>query len=209
MTGHEPIVMTINISGASVHGSKDIHPSVEPALGVRERSCSPWPEHETSITGSMKKKKKKKKHKRSSAVPKVISFTVHQPPGSMVKDYSWMLDDEPSGPIPDQSNPKVILVDGDPCEGNKTFAHSEFLGNPFLNPGDIVAGPHGHNRAQSSSQSWGRSDDGNEGFCNLVQTTDDMILLSMLNQDNDPHSEILSNDDFAVPEGGYSAPNVP
>ena len=135
--------MTINISGASVHGSKDIHPSVEPALGVRERSCSPGSDHETSITGSIIKKKKKKKHKRSSPVPKVISFTVHQP--SMVKDYSWMLDDEPSGPIPDQSNPKVILVDDDPHEGNKTSAHSQFLRNPFLNPGDIVAGPHSHN----------------------------------------------------------------
>ena len=90
-----------------------------------------------------------------------------------------MLDDEPSRPIPNQSNPKVILVDDNPHEGNKTSA--QFLGNPFLNPGDIVAGPHGHNRAQSSGQSWGRSDDGNEGFSNLVQTTDGMILLSMVN----------------------------
>ena len=31
----------------------------------------------------------------------------------------------------------------------------------------------------------------------------------MVNQDNDPHSEILSNNDFAVPEGGYPAPYVP
>ena len=145
MTGHAPIMMTINISGASVHGSKDIHRSVEPALGVRERSCSPRSEYETSITGSVRKKKKKKKHKRSSPVPKVVSFTVCQAPGSMVKDYSWMLDDDPSGPIPDQSNPKVILVDNDPCEGDKTSACSQLLGNPFLNPGDIVAGPHGHN----------------------------------------------------------------
>ena len=64
-----------------------------------------------------------------------------------------MLDDEPSGPIPDQINPKVILVDDDPCEGDKTSAHSQFLGNPFPNPGDIVASPHGHNQAQSSSES--------------------------------------------------------
>ena len=35
-----------------------------------------------------------------------------------------------------------------------------------------------------------------------------MIPLSMVNQDNDPHSQILSNDDFAVPKGGYSAPHV-
>ena len=132
-----------------------------------------------------------------------------QPPGSMVKDYSWMLDNKPSRPIPDQSNPKVILVDDDPCEGDKTSTHSQFLGNPFLNPGDIVAGPHSHNRAQSSGQSWGRSDNSNEGFCNFVQTTDGMISLSMVNQDNDPHSEILSNDDFAVPKGGYPAPYVP
>ena len=207
MTGHEPIMMTISVSGASVHGSKDIHPSVEPALGVRERSGSPGSEHETSITGS--KKKKKKKHKRSSPVPKVISFTVCQPPGSMVKDYSWMLDNEPSGSIPDQSNPKVILVDDDPHEGDKTSAHSQFLGNTFLNPGDIKAGLHGHNQAQSPGQSQGRSDDGNEGFCNLVQTTDGMIPLSMVNQDNDPHSEILSNNVFAVPKGGYPAPYVP
>ena len=120
-----------------------------------------------------------------------------------------MLDDEPSGPIPNQSNPKVILVDDGPHEGNKTSTCSQFLENPFLNPGDIMAGPHGHNRAQSSRQFWGRNDDGNERFCNLVQTTDGMILLSMVNQDNDPHSEILSNDDFAVPEGGYPAPYVP
>ena len=117
--------------------------SVEPALGVRERSCSSVSEHEISITGSARKKKKKKKHKRSSPVPKVVSFTVCQPPGSM--DYSWMLDDEPSGPIPNQSNPKVILVDYDPWEGDRTSACSQFLGNPFLNPGDIVAGSHGHN----------------------------------------------------------------
>ena len=88
-------------------------------------------------------------------------------------------------------------------------AHSQFLGNPFLNPSDIMAGPHGHNRAQSSGQFQGRSDNGNEGFCNLVQTTDGMIPLSMVNQDNDPHSEILSNNDFAVLEGGYPAPYVP
>ena len=207
MTGHEPIMMTINVSGASVHVSKDIHPSVEPALGVRERSCSPRSEHETSITGSMKRKKKK--HKRSSPVPKVVSFTVCQPPGSMVKDYSWMLDDEPSGPIPNQSNPKVILVDDNPCKGDKTSVHSQFLGNPFLNQTDIVAGPHGHNQAQSSGQSRGRSDNGNEGFCNLVQTTDCMILLSMVNQDNGPHPEILSNNDFAVLEGGCPVPYVP
>ena len=68
----------------------------------------------------MRKKKKKKKHKRSSPVPKVVSFTVRQPLGPMVKDYSWMLDDEPSRPIPDQSNPKVILVDDDLQESDKT-----------------------------------------------------------------------------------------
>ena len=118
-----------------------------------------------------------------------------------------MLDDEPSGPIPNQSNPKVILVDDNPREGDKTSTRSQFLGNPFLNPGNIVAGPHGHNQAQGQSQ--GRSDDGNEGFCNLVQTTDGMIPLSMVNQDNDPHSEILSNNDFTVPKGGYLAPYVP
>ena len=31
----------------------------------------------------------------------------------------------------------------------------------------------------------------------------------MMNQDNDSHSEILSNNDFAVPKGGYPAPYVP
>ena len=132
---------------------------------------------------------------------------MRRPPGSMVKDYSWMLDDGPGGPIPDQSNPKVILVDY-PHEGDKTFTRSQILGNPFLNPGDIVAGPHGHNRTQSSNQSQGGSGNGNE-FCYLVQTTDGMITLSMVNQDNDPHLEILSNDDFAVPKGGYPAPYVP
>ena len=209
MTGHEPIMMTINVSGTSVHGSKDIHPFVKPVLGVRQRSCSVWSEHETSITGNVRKKKKKKKHKRSSPVIKVISLTVLQPPGPMVKDYSWILHDEPSGPITDQSNPKVSLVDDNPCEDDKTSAQSQFLGNPFLNPADIMAGPHGHNQAQSSGQSQGRRDNGNEGFCNLVQTTDGMILLSMVNQDNDHHSEILSNNDFAVPKGGYPAPYVP
>ena len=206
MTGQEPIVMTINVSGESVHGSKEIHPSVESALGGRGRSCFPGSEDETSITGSAKKKKNK--HKRSSPVPKVISFSMRQPPGSMVKDYSWMLDDGPGGPIPDQSNPKVILVDDDPHEGDKTFTHSQILGNPFLNPGDIMAGPHCHSQTQSSNQYSGESGDGNE-FCSLVQTTDCMIPLSMVNQDNNPHSEILSNDDFAVPKGGYPAPYIP
>ena len=76
---------------------------------------------------------------------------MRQPPGSMVKNYSWMLDDGPGGPIPDQSNPKVILVDDDPHGGDKTLTHSWILGNPFLNPGDIVAGSHGHNQTQSSN----------------------------------------------------------
>ena len=36
-----------------------------------------------------------------------------------------------------------------------------------------------------------------------------IIPLSMVNADNDPHPEVLSSDNFAVPKGGYPAPYVP
>ena len=36
-----------------------------------------------------------------------------------------------------------------------------------------------------------------------------MIPISEITEDNDPHSEILSNDSFAKPEGGYPAPYIP
>ena len=43
----------------------------------------------------------------------------------------------------------------------------------------------------------------------MVQTLEGIIPLSVVNADNDPHSEVLSSGNFAVPGGGYPAPYVP
>ena len=36
-----------------------------------------------------------------------------------------------------------------------------------------------------------------------------MIPISEITEDNDPHSKILSNNSFAIPEGGYRVPYIP
>ena len=71
-----------------------------------------------------------------------------------------------------------------------------------------VAGPHGHSNAPLPSQPRD-GDDGNgkdDGFCNMAQSLEGMIPMSDITEDNDPYSEILSNDSFAKSEGGYLAP---
>ena len=128
----------------------------------------------------------------------------------MVKDYSWMLTDAADGIIPDQSNPKVIVVD-EPQEDDKVSQQDIVLDNPFTGPGDVVAGPHDHSNAPPPSQP-GDGDDGSGkdgGFCDMVQSLEGMILISEITEDNDPHLEILSNDSFAEPEGGYLVPYIP
>ena len=111
---------------------------------------------------------------------------------------------------PDQSNPRVIIID-EPSEGDETSHQDRSLGNPFTGPGDMVAGPYGHGGALPSSHSQDSDDSGNKNgdFCAMVQTLAGIIPLSRVTADNDPHSEALSNDNFAIPEGGYPAPYVP
>ena len=46
-----------------------------------------------------------------SLVPRFISFSMHQPLSSMVKDYSWMLMEAADRAIQDQSNTKAIIID--------------------------------------------------------------------------------------------------
>ena len=74
-----------------------------------------------------------------------------------------------------------------------------------------MAGPYGHGGALPPDCSQGSGDGGikNEDFCTMVQTLKGIILLSRMTADNDPHSEVLSSGNFAVPVGGYLAPYVP
>ena len=73
----------------------------------------------------------------------------------------------------------------------------------------MVAGPHGHSNPPLSQPGDGDDGSGKDGgFCDLVLSLEGMIPISEITEDNDPHSEILSNDSFAKPEGGYLAPYV-
>ena len=128
----------------------------------------------------------------------------------MVKDYSWLLTEAAYGKIPSQSNLKVIIVN-EPQETDEVSLKDHGLGNPFTGDGDMVACPHGHGDIlpPDQSQDDGGGDSKNEGFCTLVQTLDGVLPLSMVTEDNDPHSEILSNNSFAKPDGGYPSPYVP
>ena len=135
---------------------------------------------------------------------------MHQSPDPMVKDYNWMLDNAAGDAVPDQSNSRVIIVN-EPPEGDETSHRDRSLGNPFTSPGDMVAGPYGHGGAlpPNSPQGSGDSGDKGEDFCTVVQTLEGIIPLSSVTADNNFHSEVLSNDNFAIPEGGYPAPYVP
>ena len=213
VTGHEPIIVTISTGGAKVHNPKHIHSQVDSAHGSKKRSSSSESGHETSVVDSRKKNKKKKHKERSagkSPAPSFISFSMCQPLSSMVKDYSWMLTDAADGTISDQSNPKVIIVD-EPQEDDEVSQQDRVPRNPFTGPGDVVAGPHGHSNAPPPSQPGDRDDGSGKdgGFCDLVQSLEGMIPISEITEDNDPHSEILSNDSFAKPEGGYLASYIP
>ena len=171
--------------------------------------------HETSVRDSVKKKKKKKKiHKKRKSVDrspasKAISFSMHQPPDPMVKDYNWMLDDTAGGVAPDQSNLRIIIID-ELSEGDEISHWDRSLGNPFTGPGEMVAGPYSHGGALPPDHSQGNGDGGvkNEDFCTMVQTLEGIIPLSRVTADNNPHSEVLSSDNFAIPERGYPAPHV-
>ena len=70
---------------------------------------------------------------------------------------------------------------------------------------------HDHSNTQPPNKPGGGDEDSGKdhGFCNLVQFLEGVIPISEITEDNDPHLEILSNDSFAKPEGGYSAPYVP
>ena len=151
MTGHDLIVMTIGASGARVHNPQGTHSQMDSTCVSKQRSSFSELDHETSVVDSTKKKKRKKKHKKRksadrSAAPRAISFSMCQPPDSMVKDYNWMLADTADDAVPDQSNPRVIVVD-EPPEDDETSHRDQSLGNPFTGPGDMVADPDGHGGA--------------------------------------------------------------
>ena len=84
---------------------------------------------------------------------------MHQPPGSMVKDYNWMLTDTAGEAVPDQNNPRVIIVDETPEDGEVSH-QDRSLGNPFTGPGDMVAGPYGHGGALPPDYPQGSGDGG-------------------------------------------------
>ena len=133
------------------------------------------------------------------------------PPDPMIRDYNWMLDDTAGDVAPDQSNPRVIVIN-ELSEGDETSHKDQSLGNPFMGPGDMVAGPHGHGDTLTPGHTQGSGGAGggkNENFCTMVQTLEGIIPLYMVNADNDSYSEVLSEDNFIVPEGGYPAPYVP
>ena len=75
----------------------------------------------------------------------------------------------------------------------------------------MVAGLYGYSNTMSPNQpgDGGDGSDKDGGFCNMVQSLEGMIPISEITKDNDLHSEILSNDSFAKPEGGYLAPYIP
>ena len=154
VTGHDPIILTISTGGAKVNNPKDTCSQVDSAHGSKKRSSSSESGRETSVANSMKKKKKNK-HKTKSAgrslAPRFISFFMHQPPSSMVKDYSWMLTDTADRTISDQSNPKVITAN-EPQEDDEVSRWDRVLGNPFTGPGDVVAGLHDHSNDPTPSQ---------------------------------------------------------
>ena len=192
---------------------KDTHPQLDTAHGGKQRSFSSESSHETSIRDSMKKKKKKKHERRKSAdrspAPRAISFSMHQVPDSMVKDYNWMLTDAAGDAAPDQSNPRFIIIDEMP-EGVEISHHDQMLGNPFTGPGKMVAVPYGHGGALPPDRSHESSDGGaqKEEFCTMVQTLEGIVPFSTVTADNDPHSEVLSGGNFDIPKGGYPAPYV-
>ena len=121
-----------------------------------------------------------------------------------------MLTDTAGDAVPDQSNPRVIIVDKS-LEGDEVSNHDRSLGNPFTSPGDMVAGPYGHGGALPPDHSQGSGDGGaqKEELCIMVQTLEGIVPLSTVTADNDPHSDILSSGNFNIPKGGCPAPYVP
>ena len=76
----------------------------------------------------------KRKSVNKSPAPMAISFSMCQPPDPIVKDYNWMLDDTVGDVAPDQSNPRIIIID-EPPEGDEIPHWDQSLGNPFTGPG--------------------------------------------------------------------------
>ena len=148
MTGHDLIVMTISGSSAKIHNPRVLTHRWTQHMEARGRSSSSESGHETSVADSTEKKKKKKKHKTTSAgrspVPRFIFFHASTPElHGIVKDYSWMLMETADGTMPDQSNPKVIIIN-EPQEDNRVSQWNRVLGNPFTGPGDVMASLHDH-----------------------------------------------------------------
>ena len=121
-----------------------------------------------------------------------------------------MLTDTAGDVVPDQTNPRVTIVDEMP-EVDEVSHHDQSLGNPFTGLCDLVAGPHSHGGALPPDCSQGSSVGGvqKEEFCTMVQTLEGIVLLSIVTADNSPHSEFLSSGNFDEPEGGYPAAHVP
>ena len=119
-----------------------------------------------------------------------------------------MLTDTAGDAAPDQSNPRVIIIDEMP-EGDEVSHHDLSLGNPFTSPGNMVAGPFGHGGALPSDRSQGSGDGGaqKEEFCTMIQTLEGIVPLSTVTADNNPHSEVLSGGNFDIPRVGYPAPD--
>ena len=162
-------------------------------------------------TERRRKEHKKKGSNDKAPVPRISSFKAHVPPGSMIKDYSWMEGEATdNSAATEQSNPKVIAID-EQSESDDTIHHNRLLGNPFTDPGDMVAGPYGHGSALPSNHPK-KSDDHEatgEEFFSMVKTLVGIIALFKINADNNPHSEILSGENFAIPKVVYPAPYIP
>ena len=121
-----------------------------------------------------------------------------------------MLTDTAGDAVPDQSNPRVTIVD----ESTKSVEVShcdQSLGNPYTSPGDMVAGPHGHGGALPPDCSQGSGDGGAQKveLCTMVQTLEGIVPLSAVTADNNSYSEVLSRGNFDIPKGGYPVPYVP
>ena len=174
--------MTISTSGATVHSLKDTLLQVDSAHGGKQRSSSLESGHETSFGDSTKKK-----HKRRKSVD-----LSHSPSISMLTDAA-------GDAAPDQSNPRVIIVD-EMLEGDEISHHDRMLGNPFTSPGNMVAGLNGHGGALPLDHSHGSGDGGTqkEEFCTMVQTLEGILPLSTVTADNNPHS----GGNFDIPKGG-------
>ena len=68
-----------------------------------------------------------------------------------------MLTDAAGDAAPDQSNPRVIIID-EMLEDDEISHCDQSLGNPFMGPGDMVADPYGHGGTLPPGHSHGSGD---------------------------------------------------